>query len=197
MTHVVFDIGAVLINWDPALAWSDELGEAETQAFLARVAFDKLNFASDGGARFADAARLISDPDDAARLAQYVDRYAKTIPSRIETSWAHLHALKAAGTRVFAITNWSAETWEVGCEVYPELGEVFETTIVSGQVGMLKPGVAIYRHFLDVAGVAAADCLFVDDGLHNCLGARAVGMDAIHFTGPDALDAGLKTRGLL
>lgn len=197
MKHVVFDIGAVLINWHPALAWSDELGLYGSRAFLNRVGFEKLNFACDGGVLFEDAAQHVADPQDAARVAQYVERYAKTLPSRIEGSWECLYALKEADARVFAITNWSAQTWPAGCAVYPELAEVFETTVVSGQVGMLKPGVGIYHHFLEKAGVAAEDCVFTDDGLHNCLGARAVGMDAIHFTGPDALEAGLKDRGLL
>ncbi|SMR82119.1 2-haloacid dehalogenase [Aliiroseovarius halocynthiae] len=197
MKHVVFDIGAVLIDWNPALAWSDELGEAEARAFLDRAHFDKLNYACDAGATFAEAAGLLPDADDAARLAQYVERYGRTVPAKIAGTWDILYALKDAGVRVFAITNWSAETWPEGCKVHPELAEVFETTIVSGQVGMVKPSVAIYQHFCAKAGVKPADCIFTDDGLHNCLGAKAAGMDAIHFTGPDALAAGLKTRGIL
>lgn len=197
MKHVVFDIGAVLIDWQPALAWADDLGQAETEAFLKRVSFEKLNLACDAGARFEQASRLIDDPEDAERLRQYVERYTKTVPHKIQGTWDILHRLKNAGVRVFAITNWSAETWPEGCKAHPELAEVFETTIVSGQVGMIKPSVQIYRHFCEVAGVEASDCIFTDDGLHNCVGARTAGMDAIHFTGPDALAQGLKQRGLL
>ncbi|GFE49606.1 hydrolase [Roseobacter cerasinus] len=197
MKHVVFDIGAVLIDWDPALAWHDDLGAAETKAFLQRINFDKLNFACDAGTSFFDAARALTDAEDGKRLAQYVARYAQTVPNKISRTWDILYALKDAGVRVFAITNWSAETWPEGCRAHPELAEVFETTIVSGKVGMVKPSVAIYRHFCAEAGVEAADCIFTDDGMHNCLGAKAAGMDAIHFTGPGALETGLKARGLL
>ncbi|MEM7470485.1 MAG: HAD family phosphatase [Pseudomonadota bacterium] len=197
MKHVVFDIGAVLVDWDPALAWIDDLGRTETDAFLKRINFDKLNLACDAGATFAEAAILLDDPEDAARLRQYVERYAQTVAHKIQDTWDILYALKEKSVRVFAITNWSAETWPEGCKVHPELAEVFETTVVSGQVGMIKPSVEIYRHFCAKAGVEPADCIFTDDGLHNCLGARAAGMDAIHFTGPEALAAGLKTRGLL
>ena len=196
MTHVVFDIGAVLVEWDPSLAWVDDLGADGAAAFLERIGFDKLNLACDAGASFTQAAALIADPEDARLLGQYVARYALTVPRKIARSWQMLHALKAAGHPVSAITNWSAETWPEGCKVHPELGEVFETTIVSGRVGMIKPSTAIFRHFCTEAGVAPAECLFIDDGLHNCLGARAAGMDAIHFTGPDALEAGLEKRGL-
>ncbi len=197
MKHVVFDIGAVLIDWDPSLAWSDDLGVDETKTFLKRINFDKLNLACDAGATFAQAADLLADPDDAARLAEYVERFTRTVPNKIDGAWDALYALKDKGARVFAITNWSAETFPEGCKAHPELAEVFETTVVSGEAGMIKPSTAIFAHFCIKAGVEAKDCIFIDDGLHNCLGARAAGMDAIHFTGPDALVAGLKARGLL
>lgn len=197
MTHIVFDIGAVLVDWDPALAWLDDLGAEGTAAFLKRVNFDKLNLACDAGASFTEAAGLLDDPEDARLLAQYVERYERTVPRKITRSWEMLYALKEAGRTVSAITNWSAETWPEGCKVHPELGQVFSTTVVSGQIGMIKPSAAIYRHFCATAGVNPMDCLFIDDGPHNCLGAMSVGMDAIHFTGPDALETGLKTRGLL
>lgn len=195
--HVVFDIGGVLVDWDPARAWIDDLGEAETRAFLDRIAFDKLNFACDAGASFSDAAHMLSDPADRQRLAQYVERYQQTVPQKISQTWDILYALRDAGVRVFAITNWSAETWSEGCKAHPELAEVFETTIVSGQIGIVKPSVQIFTHFCTQAGVSANDCIFIDDGLHNCLGAQAAGMDAIHFTGPDVLKSALQARGLL
>jgi 2-haloacid dehalogenase len=193
---VVFDIGGVLVDWQPQRAFSDELGEDGAGAFLQRIGFDKLNYACDGGARFADAAHALDAPEDAARLAQYVSRYALTVLDRIEGSWEILYGLKSRGVPVHAITNWSAETWPVGVEVHPELGQVFGTTIVSGQVGMVKPGVEIFHLLCREAGVPPGQCVFIDDGSHNCLGARAAGMDAIHFTGPDALRRALAERGL-
>ncbi|MEO1239586.1 MAG: HAD-IA family hydrolase [Pseudomonadota bacterium] len=194
---VVFDIGAVLVDWQPGLAWSDDLGEDGAQGFIDRVRFDKINFACDGGATFGMAADLVDDAEDAARLNQYVGRYTRTVPRKIAGTWDILYRLKDKGVPIHAITNWSAETWPEGLKVHPELGEVFGTTIVSGQVGILKPSTEIYRLLCDRAGVTPEDCVFIDDGLHNCLGARAASMDAIHFTGADALAIELEKRGLL
>ncbi|WP_415919469.1 HAD family hydrolase [Tateyamaria sp. SN6-1] len=197
MKHVVFDIGAVLVDWQPELAWADELGLEGARAFMDRISFDKINLACDAGASFAKASTQIADPDDAARLARYVERYHLTVPDKITGTWDCLYDLQKRGINLHAITNWSAETWPEGLKVHPELGEVFETTIVSGQVGMIKPSVAIFELFCDRAGVAAESCIFIDDGLHNCVGARAAGMDAIHFTNPDALRASLEAKGVL
>jgi len=194
---VVFDIGGVLVDWQPHLAWADALGASGARAFLDRVGFDKINFACDGGARFDDAAALIADPQDAARLAQYVSRYVQTVPDKIPGTWDILYDLKARGTALHAITNWSAQTWPEGQKAHPELATVFGTTIVSGEVGVLKPSVQIYRLLCDRAEVAPEQCVFIDDGFHNCLGARAAGMDAVHFQGAAELRTQLEERGLL
>ncbi len=194
---VVFDIGGVLVDWQPHLAWSDDLGEDGAKAFLARIGFDKINFACDGGAHFADAAARLEDTEDGARLAQYVPRYTRTVPDKISATWDILYALQDKGTPLHAITNWSAETWPEGLKVHPELGTVFGATVVSGEVGLLKPSVQIYHLLCDRAEVAPERCVFIDDGLHNCLGAQAAGMDAIHFQGADSLRRQLEERGLL
>ncbi len=194
---VVFDIGAVLVEWQPELAFADELGFDGASAFLSRIGFDKINLACDAGASFARAAAEIEDPNDAARLASYVERYHLTVPNKIDGTWDCLFDLKDRGVAVHAITNWSAETWPEGLKVHPELGEVFGTTIVSGEVGIIKPSVAIYRVLCERAGVTPEQCVFIDDGLHNCLGARAAGMQAIHFAGPETLRTQLKAQGML
>lgn len=194
---VVFDIGGVLVDWQPHLAWVDELGEAGAKAFLDRIGFEKLNLACDAGATFAQAAAQIAEHDDAARLGQYVARYTRTVPNKITGTWDILYALKDADVPVHAITNWSAETWPEGCKAHPELLDVFDTTVVSGEAGVIKPSTEIYALLCHRADIAPDRCVFIDDGLHNCIGAQAAGMDAIHFTGPDALRCALQDRGLL
>jgi FMN phosphatase YigB (HAD superfamily) len=197
MKAVVFDIGAVLVDWQPHLAWADELGEEGAQAFMERVDFREKNARADGGARFADLAQEIADPDDSRRLAGYVVRYALTVPHEIPGTWAILDRLKTAGVPIHAITNWSAETWPEGLKVHPRLDEVFGTLVVSGREGVTKPDAAIFHLLCTQAGLAPEDCIFIDDGPHNVEGAKAVGMDAIHFTDAAALEAALKARVLL
>ncbi len=195
---VVFDIGGVLVDWQPHLAWLDEMGSRDAvEAFMARIDFRALNLRADAGERFADLAATLPDRGDARRLAAYVDAYPKTVEHRIEGTWDILDQLRAQGTPVHAITNWSAETWPRGLLAQPRLAEVFGVTVVSGQEGMIKPDPRIFRLLCTRAGVAPQDCVFIDDGPHNVDGARATGMDGIHFTGPDALAAALSDRGLL
>lgn len=198
MKSVVFDIGGVLVDWQPHLAWIDELGSRDAvEAFMTRIAFKDRNARADNGERFVDLAEELTDADDAALLKAYVPNYARTVKHRVEGTWDVLNRLKAQGTPVHAITNWSAETWPEGLKAQPALGEVFGVAVVSGQEGIMKPDARIFQILCDRAGVAPEDCIFIDDGLHNVRGARAVGMDAIHFTGAQALSEALETRGVL
>ncbi|NJS39917.1 MAG: HAD family phosphatase [Rhodobacteraceae bacterium] len=198
MTAIVFDIGNVLVRWDPHQAFLPNLGDrSAVDQFFARTDFYARNLRADGGERFADLAAELADPSDAALLAGYVDRYALTIPDLIEGTWALMDRLRARGHAIHAITNWSAETWPIGVATHPRLGSAFGVTLVSGQERMLKPEARIFALLCDRAAVAPADCLFIDDSEKNVLGARAAGMDAVHFTDPDALDAALAQRGLL
>jgi len=195
---VVFDIGGVLVDWQPHLAWMDELGSVEAvTAFMERIDFKARNLRGDGGARFAELAAELEDAEDQRRLAAYVSLYTKTVMNPVPGTWDVLDQLKARGVPLHAITNWSAETWPEGLKAQPRLGEVFGVTVVSGEEGITKPDARIFEILCARAGVAAAECVFIDDGLHNVEGARAAGMEGIHFTGADALAAELQSRGLL
>lgn len=198
--NLVFDVGNVLIRWRPELAVAHVYPKkAEALAYLERMGFAAWNLANDGGRPFAEAVTELraAHGAEAEALADYPARFAETIREPIAGTWALIDRLKERGARLFAITNFAAETWPVALRLYPKLVTVFEDVVVSGQVGSLKPGPEIYRLFLDRNGLAAAACLFIDDSAANVAGARAVGMQAHHFTTPEALEADLVARGLL
>ena len=198
MKAVVFDIGNVLVRWDPAPAFAEKLGsEDAVRDFLARVDFDARNLRADAGASFADLAEELTDADDRLLFAAYPSRFALTVTEAIDGSWALIERLRENGLQIHAITNWSAETWPEGIRSHPRLGDVFRSVVVSGEVGMVKPDPAIFRYFCRQSGLAAADCLFIDDKPENCAAAESIGMQAEIFTSPEVLAAALQARGLL
>ncbi|MCA0204261.1 MAG: HAD family phosphatase [Proteobacteria bacterium] len=198
--NLVFDVGNVLLRWRPELAVAHVYPEkAEALAYLERVGFAAWNLANDGGRPFAEAIAELraAHGAEAEALADYPLRFAETIREPIAGTWALIDRLKAKGARLFAITNFAAETWPVALRLHPRLGADFADVVVSGQVGLLKPGAAIYHLLLERNGLAAGECLFVDDSAANVAGARAVGMAAHPFTTPEALEADLVARDLL
>lgn len=195
---VVFDIGGVLVDWKPHLAWSPELGSDEAALeFMERIGFADRNKRADGGERFADLAADIADAEDRRRLEDYVRFYSRTVVDPVPGTWDVVDRLLAKEVPLHAITNWSAETWSEGVKVHPRLGEVFGTIVVSGEEGFQKPDPRIFACLCDRAKVSADACVFIDDSLHNVEGAKAAGMDAIHFNDADALESELTRRGLL
>ncbi|WP_323037590.1 HAD family phosphatase [Pararhodobacter sp.] len=198
--NIVFDIGNVLIRWRPEKAVAAEYPDpAAGMAYLHAVGFFDWNLQQDGGRSFADgwAALDVAHPGQVQPLAQYPRRFADTIREPIDGTWRLLDRLKARGHRLFAITNFAADTWPVALQIHPRLAEVFEDIIVSAHEKRLKPQPEIYQLLLSRNALSAADCLFIDDSAANVEGARAVGMAAHHFLGPDGLETDLVARGLL
>ena len=200
MKNVVFDLGAVLIEWDPALAFADIFTHREAaEDWLAGIDFLGWNRHQDAGRSFAAgiAAARADHRDHARHLEGYLDAFPLTISRAVPGSWEIAEALYARAVPLYAITNWSADTWPHALELYPRLEAIFNDIVVSGQVRQAKPAHAIYRLLLDRNGLLARDCVFIDDSMANVQGARAVGMDAIHFTDAAALGRELAARGVL
>lgn len=195
---VIFDLGAVLIEWDAALAFADNFDtRAEAEDWMRRIDFAGWNRLQDGGRSFAEglaAARAAHGPL-ADPLEGYLAAFHLTIEKLVPGSWEIVEALQAQNVPLFAITNWAADTWPEALEVHPRLGQVFRDIVVSGRVAQLKPQPAIYRLLMDRNDLRAEDCIFIDDSPANVEGARAVGMDAIHFTDAETLGRELAQRG--
>ncbi len=195
---VIFDIGNVLLHWDARALYRQLLpDEAAIDAFFDETGFHDWNLAFDGGVDWDEgvAAHSARYPHRAALLRAFHERWHETVVGPIAGSVAILEALDTGGVPIFAITNFSGAKWEESRERFSFLSR-FRDVVVSGHERMLKPDAAIYRLCLDRNGLAAADCVFIDDNAANVEGAAAVGIDAIRFTTPKALAAALESRGL-
>jgi 2-haloacid dehalogenase len=194
----VFDIGNVLIQWDPRHLYRKVFADpARMDWFLTEVCTSDWNLEQDRGRPFAEAVaeRIALYPDLAAEIRAYDERWHEMVPGAIAESVALLEALRASGVRTFAITNFSTEKFALARARFAFLN-TFEGVVVSGEEKVLKPDPAIYRTLLERYGLAAGDCLFIDDSEKNVDGARAVGMHGHHFTNPAALASALRRHGL-
>ncbi|MEM6972492.1 MAG: HAD family phosphatase [Pseudomonadota bacterium] len=194
----VFDVGRVLVDWQPDRLLQELLGGPEAlAAFHAEVDFIAWHGAQDAGRSVADAVAAAhrDHPAYAETLAQIYARWNDTIPGPVEGTPRLLEALADRGP-VFAITNFPAHQWPKALVRFPFLTR-FTDVVVSGEVGLIKPDPAIYRLLLERNGLEAADCVFIDDNPPNVAAARQVGMDAILFTDAPALAKALSERGIV
>lgn len=197
--NIVFDIGNVLLHWDPrALYRKIFASEAEVEWFLTHVCNSAWNLEQDRGRSFEEAIAEATarHPDQAQAIAAYHLRWPETLTHVIDGSVAVLEDLHAQDTPLYAITNWNQDKFRQTKARYDFLHH-FRDIVVSGDEKLLKPDPAIYRLLLERNGLNASDCLFIDDSLKNVAGAQAVGMQAHHFTSPNQLREHLVSIGAL
>ena len=196
---VVFDIGGVLLDWDPRYLYRTLFdNDAEMEEFLAEVCTPAWNIEQDRGRPFAEAVSLLIErfPDQADRIRAYDERWEEMIPRAFDDVVALLHRLQAAGRPTYALTNFSAEKFPIAKANWPFL-DSFAGVVVSGEEGVIKPDPAIFRILLDRFALNASECLFIDDKADNAEAARDVGLHATTFTDAKALEAVLGQHGLL
>lgn len=200
---VVFDLGGVLIDWDPRRLYRGLFpgDEPAMERFLAEICTAAWNHELDAGrSSFAEAVAELSlrHPHERERIEAYHRRWVEMLGGPIPGTVAILEELAARGVPVFAITNWSAETFLL-VRQDPAYGflDHFREIFVSGTLRMVKPSPPIFRHALERIGEPATACLFVDDLERNTEAAAALGFATHRFTAPDALGLDLRARGLL
>jgi 2-haloacid dehalogenase len=196
----IFDLGGVLLQWDPRHLYRKlfDGDEAAMEQFLADVCTTEWNERQDAGRTFAEATESLMPhhADKRELIEAWGHRFDEMIPGAIEGSVEILGELKARGVPVYAITNWSAETFPPQRARFPFL-DWFDGIVVSGEEGVIKPDARIFSILLTRHGVAARDAVFIDDVPANAAAAAALGIHGIHFRSPEQLRHDLAACGLL
>ncbi len=195
---VVFDIGRVLIEWEPERFYDRTLGEAQRRAFFAAVPIHAMNERVDLGEVWADSvAALAQDhPDWAEAIGHWHHRWIEMASPAIPRSVRLLRALKARGVPVFALTNFGRETFDHAATHYPFFHE-FDRAFVSGRLRLAKPDPAIYEAVERDSGLSGPRLLFTDDRPENVEAAAARGWRTHLFAHHEGLAARLVAEGLL
>lgn len=196
---VVFDVGGVLLDWNPNYLYDELIPDArQREHFLTRVATPEWNVLQDAGRPWAEAvAELVArHPDHADWITAYDTGWLRMVRGVYADTVAVLTELRAAGVPTYALTNFSVEKWEVARAEFPVLRE-FDGVVVSGAERITKPDEKIYRILLERYGLDPSRTYFTDDVAANVEGARAVGIQAEQFTDAARLRASLVARGLL
>jgi 2-haloacid dehalogenase len=201
MTTVVFDLGGVVVIWDPVPAVAAVVGQERAERFVRGDAFDfaAWNHAQDAGRTWADgeAAAMASHPDLAEEIAAYRPNFALSLRGLVPGMTEILRALHERGVGLVALTNWSAETIHHAPQVFPEVFALFDDVVVSGAEGVAKPHQDIFHILARRLGQPLEGVFYVDDSVPNVDAARAAGMDAVHFTDAATLLEELRRRDLL
>jgi 2-haloacid dehalogenase len=199
-TVVVFDLGGVLVDWNPRYLYRTlfDGDDAAMERFLADVCTPAWNDEQDRGRPWSEACALLvrDHPDKRELIEAWPTRFDETMAGPIAGTVDILAELRERGVPLYALSNWSAETFPRALARFPFL-HWFRGTVISGALRIAKPDAAIYRHLLDTYQLRAEDAVFIDDAPRNVAAAEALGMHAVRFTDPPTLRAALVDLGLL
>ena len=188
--HVIFDLGGVLIDWDPRYLFKKVFDdESEMNFFLSEVCSPAWNIQQDAGRSWQEAIRERTElyPKFENEIRMYYERWTEMLGGVIEGSLQILNELqRKKGADIYALTNWSEETFGYAVERYDFLSS-FHGIVVSGIVKKIKPDPDIYFHLANTFNIDLKSSLFIDDNEQNILTAKKLGMHVIHFSTPEQL----------
>jgi 2-haloacid dehalogenase len=197
--HIVFDIGKVLIHYDPHLAFTDIIPDkAARDRFFAEVCTHDWNVEQDRGRTWAEAEAeaIARHPGEEANIRAFRKNWAKMVPHAYDGSVAIMRALIADDRDVTMLTNFASDTFREAQGLFPFLTEPRGVT-VSGDIGLIKPDVEIYGRHHAAFGLVPARTLFIDDVPANVDGARKAGWKAVRFIDAETLKRDLAGFGVL
>lgn len=198
---IIFDLGNVLINWDPRHVFNDTYFDSleKRDHFLEKICSMDWNERQDEGRSIVEATQeLVAQyPEWEAAIRDYYGRWTDMLGGAIPETVEIFHRLKETGQyKIYALTNWQAGLFDIALVRYAFL-HWFDGRVVSGEEKMRKPEPAFYQRLLDRYAINPSEALFIDDNLRNIKAAEAMGIRSIHFTSPAALERSLKELGVL
>jgi len=199
---VIFDLGGVLIDWNPRYLYDKIFStKSEVDYFLENITTFDWNEKQDAGRLLQEATSILLEryPQEKWRepIEAFYGRWSEMLSGSIAGTVDILRECKDnPDLSIFALTNWSAETWPIAVERF-EFLNWFEGTLVSGEEGMKKPANEFYLRLLDKFSIDKDTAIFIDDNQRNVDASNALGLKAILFNDPEQLRKDLLELGLL
>jgi 2-haloacid dehalogenase len=197
---IIFDLGAVLIDWNPHYMYRTLFAdEEEMKNFLATICTSEWNEEQDAGRPLQEGTEILVKqfPEHEANIRAFYSRWEEMLGEPFWDTVEIFKELKDSGKyKIYALTNWSAETFPVAVNRY-EFLNWFDGVVVSGAEKMRKPTPEFYQLLLDRHLINPEEALFIDDNYRNVVAAEKMGIQSIHFTSADLLREKLEELGVL
>jgi 2-haloacid dehalogenase len=196
ISTVVFDLGGVLLDWNPDYVYQSIFPDVEKRIwFYKNICTSDWNEEQDAGRSLKEGTELLVKkfPEEEMNIRIYYDRWEEMLGGPIAGTVQIFRYLKFnTDKKLYALTNWSAETFPVALEKYDFL-QWFDGRMVSGEEKTRKPFIEIYQRLIERFGINPAEAIYVDDNLRNLIPAKDLGFTTIHFNSPQQFKQELRT----
>ena len=199
---IIFDLGGVLIDWNPLYVFNDLIPDPEQRTyFFQNVCTSDWNEQQDAGTLIAKATeeRIRLFPEWENEIRSYYGRWVEMLGEPLQGTVEILKKLiDSPNYRIYALTNWSAETFPIAKSMKRfEFLNWFEGILVSGEEKMIKPQPEIFELILSRYSIDRTKAVFIDDNLRNVRASTAVGLETIHFQSSEQLAEELKRLSII
>lgn len=198
---IIFDLGGVLIDWNPLYVFDDKYFETEEKRayFFNTICTSDWNEEQDAGRSIVEATQVLLEkyPDWEQPIRDYYGRWTEMLKAPIPGTVEIFRQLKASGKyKIYALTNWQTGFFDIALVRYNFL-HWFDGRVVSGEEKTRKPFAEFYQRLLNRYNVKPSEAFFIDDNLRNVKAAEALGIKSIHFQSPAQLNETLNKLNLL
>lgn len=197
---IIWDLGGVLIDWNPQYVFDKNYFQSEEKLnyFFQNICTNEWNEEQDAGRSIVDATEslIAAFPDWEQPIRDYYGRWTEMLHGPIYKTVEIFRQLKDSGNyKQYALTNWQASLFEIALVRYDFL-HWFDGRVVSGEEKTRKPFPEFYTRLLDRYRVNPGEALFIDDNIRNVKAAEALGISSIHFKNPQQLYEELKDKAV-
>jgi len=201
ITTVIFDLGGVLIDWNPKYVFDDNYFDSPEKRdyFFNHICTSDWNEEQDAGRSIVEATLELIEkfPEWEQPIRDFYGRWTDMLGGPITGTVEIFRQLKKSGNyKTYALTNWQAGLFDIALVRYNFL-HWFDGRVVSGEEKMRKPFPEFYNVLLNRYNVKASEALFIDDNLRNVNAAEELGIKSIHFQSPEQLLEGLRNNKVL
>ena len=195
---VVFDVGNVLIEWQPERFYDAVIGEDRRRAMFDAVDLHGMNDLVDQGHHFTETIYATAEKYPLWRdeIRMWHDRWIEMASPVIDHSVRLMKALQSQSIPVFSLTNFGIQSYDYAATYYPFLRE-FDRDFISGHMAVTKPDPSIYQRLQNTSGFQGDELLFTDDRSDNIAAAQQHGWQTHLFDGPQGWADRLVAQGLL
>ena len=196
--NIVFDIGNVVIRWEPYAALKDFYSDPEEMNMhLTEIGFFEWNIEQDRGRSIADGLNQAKRNGHHAHIFEaYINGLHLSHRNQVPGTAHIIRNLAANSVPIYGLSNITEAAYGIVLETAPEL-KLLRHTTVSARVGMVKPEPEIFEYCLEENNLVADETLFVDDSIANCKTAERLGLHAHHFRDAAKLNRHLTSLGFL
>jgi len=198
VTTAVFDIGGVLLDWNPRHLYRKMIADpAEMSEFLTQICSPRWHLAHDLGADTEQSCRELAakHPGQADLIMAWSRRSEEMVAGQIDEAVEVLADVRAAGLPCLALSNMEPDKFRLRRDKFAFFG-LLDGCVISGIEGAAKPGREIFEILLNRYDLDPAATVFIDDTAANVATARAVGVHAIEYSGAGKLRRDLRELGV-